>query len=49
VSDPDPKKALMTEDDFEHYYKTAGKKYMWDNVLSDISEEGQSYKKMYKG
>ena len=49
TSDPDPQKAMMTQDEFEHFYKTEGKKYMWDNNFSDVSEAGQDLKKQYRG
>ena len=33
---PDPKKTLMTRDEFIDYLKGDSKKYMWDNYLTNI-------------
>ena len=33
---PDPKKTLLTKDEFIDYLKGDSKKYMWDNYLTSI-------------
>jgi hypothetical protein len=44
---PDPKKALMTREEFHNFMKNDSKKYMWDNYLTDI--ETVAGEKKYKG
>ncbi len=44
---PDPKKALMTREEFSIYIKNDSKKFMWDNYLTDIDSTPGD--KKYKG